>query len=202
MTTAVKVLTRAESQERTRARIVAAATRLFLRDGFGATSLETIGERAGYTRGAVYSNFESKTELGIAVIDWLYTAEQRRLAAAVESAGDPQAKLDALAAWADQTIGDRAWTRLESEVAAASKHDKPYRAAAAARYARLRAGAAEILEEALGEDLGIPTELLATAMVGLSLGIGVQRAADPKVKGSAMSDFLQAVLPVREALAS
>lgn len=197
-----KVLTRAESQERTRAQIVAAATRLFLRAGFGATSLEAIGEAAGYTRGAVYSNFQSKTELGIAVIDDLHDREQRRLAAALGRAPDPQAKLDALAAWADETVGDRAWTRLETEVAAASKHDEHYRAAAAARYARLRAGAGEIVAEALGDDLGMDPELLATAIVGLSLGIGIQRAADPRIKGSAMSDFLRAIVPASQPVTS
>ncbi len=192
-----KVLSRAESQERTRSRIVDAATRLFLRDGFGSTSLEQIGEEAGYTRGAVYSNFESKTELGITVIDELYASEQRRLAAALARAGDPQGKLDALAAWADETIGDRAWARLETEVAAASRHDEQFRAAAA-RYERLRASAADIAAEALGDDLGIPRELFATAVVGLSLGIGIQRAADPRIRGSVMSDFLTAIVPARQ----
>jgi AcrR family transcriptional regulator len=192
-----RTLTRAESQERTRARIVEAATRLFLRDGFGSTSLERIGEEAGYTRGAVYSNFESKTELGIAAIDELYASEQRRLAAALARAGDPEAKLDALAAWSDETIGDRAWTRLEIEVVAASRDDEQFRAAAA-RYERLRANWADIVAEALGDDLGIPKELFATAVVGLSLGIGLQRAADPRIKGSVMSDFLTAIVPARE----
>jgi AcrR family transcriptional regulator len=189
-----KVLTRAESQEQTRARIVGAATRLFLSDGFGSTSLERIGEEAGYTRGAVYSNFESKAELGIAVIDELYAREQRRLADTLARAGDPQARLDALAAWADETIGDRDWARLETEVAAASRGDEQFQAAAA-RYARLRASAAEIAADAFGDTLGIPTELFATAIVGLSLGIGIQRAADPRIKGSVMSDFLTAIAP-------
>ncbi len=73
-------LTRAESQARTRALIVDAATRLFLRDGFQVNSLEQIGEDAGFTRGAVYSNLPSKTAMGIAVIDELY----ERMARAVE----------------------------------------------------------------------------------------------------------------------
>ena len=197
-----KVLTRAESQERTRARIVDSATLLFLRDGFRVTSLERIGEEAGFTRGAVYSNFASKTELGIAVIDDLHTREERRLADALSRAADPQAKLDALATWADETIGNRAWTQLEIEVAAAGGFDERYRAAAAARYERLRAGAAEIIRDAFGEGFGIETDLLATAVLGLSLGIGVQRAVDPRIKGSALSDFLRALLPVSQPVAS
>src|SRR5436190_2870614 len=119
-----RVLTRAESQERTRERIIDAATRLFLHHGFGATSLERIGDEAGFTRGAVYSNFESKTELGIAVIDELHAREERRLSRLLASAGDPQAQLDALATWADETIGNRAWTQLEIEVASAGAFDE------------------------------------------------------------------------------
>ena len=190
-----RVLTRAESQERTRARIVDAATRLFLRDGFKATSLEGIGEEAGFTRGAVYSNFESKTELGIAVIDELHAREERRLAEDLAAAGDPQAQLDVLASWGDETIGDRAWTRLEIEVAAASGTDERYRDAASARYEHLRTRAADIVSGALGEDIGIDADLLATAIVALTLGLGVQRAADPQVKGSVVSDFLRAIVP-------
>ena len=197
-----RVLTRAESQERTRGRIVDAATRLFLRDGFGTTSLERIGEEAGYTRGAVYSNFESKTELGIAVIDELYAREERRLSELLAGAGDSQGQLDALAAWGDETIGDQAWTRLETEIAAASSHDDRYRTAAAARYARLRARAAEIVAGAFGEELGMDTDLLATALVGLTLGIGVQHAADPDIRGSVLSDFLRALMPASPSEAS
>jgi AcrR family transcriptional regulator len=190
-----RVLTRAESQERTHARIVDAASRLFLADGFAATSLEDIGEEAGFTRGAVYSNFASKTELGIAVMDELYAREERRLAEDLATAGDAQAQLDVLAAWGDERIGDRAWARLEIEVGAASGGDERYRDAAAARYERLRARAAQIFSAAMGDDIGIDPDVLATALVALTLGLGVQRAADPRVRGSVMSDFLRAIAP-------
>ena len=78
-------LTRAESQARTRQLIIQAATRLFLREGFQTTSLEQIGEEAGFTRGAVYSNFPSKTAMGIAVIDELYAREAERLGEALSA---------------------------------------------------------------------------------------------------------------------
>jgi AcrR family transcriptional regulator len=61
-------LTRDESKARTRSELLRAANRLFLRDGFVATSLAAIAEEAGLTKGAVYSNFESKEDLFIAVL--------------------------------------------------------------------------------------------------------------------------------------
>jgi AcrR family transcriptional regulator len=189
----VKRLTRAESQERTRAAVVRAATLLFLRNGFGVTSLEQVAEAAGFTRGAVYSNFDGKTAIGIAVIDELYAREERRVSAVLEALreADTDAWFDALSAWADRTIGDPEWTRLEIEIAASSAHDESYRAATAGRYARQRALCAQLIEDRFGDLGGIDTEALATAIIGMALGIGAQRAADPDVPGSTWSEVLR-----------
>ncbi len=196
MTTATRRLTRAESQERTRTRIVEAGTRLFLEQGFRVTSLEQIGEAAGFTRGAVYSNFAGKTAIGIAVIDALYAREERRLRDALDQLPDDDvaAGFTALAEWADKTLGDPAWTRLEIEVAASSAHDEEQRAATAARYARMRASAAEFAQERFGDSLPLDKDVLAVAIIGLGLGIGLQRSAEPTIPGSVWSDALRALL--------
>jgi AcrR family transcriptional regulator len=193
-TTKPKRLTRAESRERTRMRIIDAATVLFLRGGFHATSLEQVAEEAGYTVGAVYSNFESKAAMGVAVIDELYTCEEQRLIASLAQVpeGDVAGAFEALAAWADGTIGDPDWTRLEIETFSA--HDESYRAATAARHARLRARCRELIAGRLLGDSPADPDLLATAMVGLALGIGLQRAADPSIPGSAWSEAVRALV--------
>src|SRR5438128_10978328 len=178
-------LTRAESQARTRALIVEAATRLFLRDGFQVTSLEQIGEEAGFTRGAVYSNFPSKTAMGIAVIDELYEREARRLEAALEEADDLDGWFDALAVWAEQTIGDPQWTRLEIELAAFSAHDESYRAATAERYERMRGRWAALFTSRIGERLPMDSGALSTVALPLGLGTCAQRAVHPDLAESA-----------------
>lgn len=61
-------LTREESKARTRSELLKAASRLFLRKGFVATSLTDIAEEAALTKGAVYSNFESKEDLFLALL--------------------------------------------------------------------------------------------------------------------------------------
>ncbi|MFB7619096.1 TetR/AcrR family transcriptional regulator [Kitasatospora sp. NPDC056181] len=53
----------------TRARILAAASDLFLTAGYGRTSIEDICGAAGYTRGAFYSNFATKEDLLLALFD-------------------------------------------------------------------------------------------------------------------------------------
>jgi AcrR family transcriptional regulator len=62
-------LTRADRQAQTRDELVDAADRLFTRTGFHATSVDAVAGAAGYTKGAVYSNFESKEDLFFAVYE-------------------------------------------------------------------------------------------------------------------------------------
>jgi TetR/AcrR family transcriptional regulator, transcriptional repressor of aconitase len=63
-----KRLTREESRAQTRATLIAVGRRHFLRDGLGGAVAEKIAEDAGYSRGALYSNFDGKEELFLAVI--------------------------------------------------------------------------------------------------------------------------------------
>ena len=56
-------LTREQSKDQTRQRLLDAAQAIFMKKGFVAASVEDIAEAAGYTRGAFYSNFRSKPEL-------------------------------------------------------------------------------------------------------------------------------------------
>ena len=51
------------SRERTRGKLLDAAAQVFAEVGLDAASVEAICDRAGFTRGAFYSNFETKDEL-------------------------------------------------------------------------------------------------------------------------------------------
>ncbi|MBN9195289.1 MAG: helix-turn-helix transcriptional regulator [Microbacterium sp.] len=68
-----KVATR--SRENTRARLLDAAFEVFAEVGLDAASVEAICERAGFTRGAFYSNFDSKDELFLELVTGV--AEQK-----------------------------------------------------------------------------------------------------------------------------
>src|ERR1700722_11317142 len=60
---------RAEKKQVTRARLLDAAQRVFASRGFAEASLDEIAEVAGLTKGAVYSNFDKKLDLLLAVLD-------------------------------------------------------------------------------------------------------------------------------------
>ncbi|GAA4511845.1 TetR/AcrR family transcriptional regulator [Actinoallomurus oryzae] len=61
-------LTRAETQERNRAKVLAAAREEFAERGYRDAKVDRIAERAELTRGAVYSNFPGKRALYFAVL--------------------------------------------------------------------------------------------------------------------------------------
>ncbi|WP_066586005.1 TetR/AcrR family transcriptional regulator [Cellulomonas timonensis] len=61
--------TRGERQQQTRSALIDAARTVFARDGYHRARLEAIAHEAGYSKGAVYSNFDGKAALFLAVID-------------------------------------------------------------------------------------------------------------------------------------
>ena len=62
-------LTRVEQRLRNRALVLAAARRMFLASGYHGASLEQIADEAGFSKGVVYSQFESKADLFLALLE-------------------------------------------------------------------------------------------------------------------------------------
>src|ERR1700735_2496934 len=62
-------LSRAEQSDRNRAELFAAARRVFLARGYHAASLEQIADEAGFSKGVVYSRFDSKADMFLALLD-------------------------------------------------------------------------------------------------------------------------------------
>jgi TetR/AcrR family transcriptional repressor of nem operon len=65
------------NSERTRERLLQAASREMYRSGFQSASLEAILAAAGVTKGALYYHFESKEALGYAVVEEVIAPDVR-----------------------------------------------------------------------------------------------------------------------------
>ena len=65
----VQPLTPERRRELTRSALVEAAADVFAKRGFDGASLEEIAETAGFSRGAIYSNFGNKEDLMLAVVE-------------------------------------------------------------------------------------------------------------------------------------
>ena len=72
-TKGAKASPRPRAPDETKAALVAAAARLFLRDGLDVPSLDAICEEAGKTRGAFYVHFRSREDLVAAVVELALT---------------------------------------------------------------------------------------------------------------------------------
>ncbi|MDR0842940.1 MAG: TetR/AcrR family transcriptional regulator [Acidobacteriota bacterium] len=91
-----------ERVEMTREKMLAAARKIFVRDGFDAARLEDIATDAGYTRGAFYANFRNKEDLFVAVAQRQIETYNAMALAAVQSKCGVQEKTEELL----QRMGD------------------------------------------------------------------------------------------------
>ena len=104
------------SRANTRARLLEGAREVFAEQGFGGASVADICNRAGFTRGAFYSNFASTEELFLGLWDSQATAIVARVGHAVEAvrgADDPVAAASEVLG--QLPIYDRDWFLLNTE---------------------------------------------------------------------------------------
>jgi AcrR family transcriptional regulator len=89
--------TQAERSARSRSALLESAARGLSRYGYGNLVLEQVAREAGYTRGALYHQFDDKEDLALAVLEWVNETWWREVGAPVEQEPDPVAALIALA---------------------------------------------------------------------------------------------------------
>lgn len=84
---------RAKRGGATRHRILDAATKLFLKDGYSQTSLDKVAEQAGTTKPTVYSHFQSKRGLFDAVVSQNAQKRLELLGDSLDPTNDPESDL-------------------------------------------------------------------------------------------------------------
>src|SRR5919109_4565270 len=89
--------TQAERSARSRGALLEAAARGLSRYGYGHLRLEEVAREAGYTRGALYHQFKDKSELALAVIEWVNETWRREVGDPADREPDPVASLTTLA---------------------------------------------------------------------------------------------------------
>lgn len=182
--------TRAEAQAETRAQLVATAKQMFFEDGYHPTSLEKVADAAGYSKGAVYSNFRNKDELCTAVLD---EVRAERLGEVIEMMARPDtpARIEALRDWAERVIGDPGWTTLEVEFAVHARRTEQLRTELAGRLDGILQMLTAAVESADAPDLKMPGRETATVMLALGVGLGLLRSVDPATPVDGLIDALR-----------
>jgi len=107
-------------RENTRARLLEAAFDVFADVGLDAASVEAVCERAGFTRGAFYSNFESKDEL---FLELMTSVSDRKLATITgrvkritSGEAEPATPADVVQSLVDAALDTRQGVMLMSEI--------------------------------------------------------------------------------------
>jgi AcrR family transcriptional regulator len=165
---------------------------MFFEDGYYPTSLEKVADAAGYSKGAVYSNFRNKDELCTTVLD---EVRAQRIGEVVEmmAQADTPARIEALRDWAERVIGDPGWTTLEVEFAVHARRNAELRSELAGRVDAILQMLATAAESAENADLKMPGRETATAMLALGIGLGLLRSIDPAIPVNGLIDTLRLV---------
>jgi AcrR family transcriptional regulator len=176
-------MTRAEQQQRTREGVLSAADRLFVERGFHATSVDQIAQAAGYTKGAVYSNFAAKEDVFFAVYERRMERAVRELERTLAASPDPAAWIESVIADTSRRRGrDDRWLSTFFEFWAHVIRRPALRERFAAIHARLEGPFVAALERHADDHrarLAIEPRQVHLAMTAMSLGLTLERLVRP-----------------------
>jgi AcrR family transcriptional regulator len=168
--------------ERNREAVLGAARRVFLDKGYAGATLEAIAEEAGFSRGVMYSQFESKADLFLTLLE-------RRMEERAEQSGPVLAEYageEGLRKLLEQAhedwLTEAAWARVLVEFRALASHDPSLNARYAAAHAQTVDGLASGLERLCaksGLQPRVPPTVMAEFLLALASGLTLERAANP-----------------------
>jgi AcrR family transcriptional regulator len=172
-------------QERTgitRARLIQSAEKVFARDGFEAAKLEEIAKDAGYTRGAVYANFDSKEDLFLALLEREISSRIAALEREMDKVHEPDAKLRVMREFFMTKTLDRRWCLLSLEFKLfAVRHPevKQRLAAMHRRFVAPRVGFLDEIMRALGRELPASAHATGVSLAALGNSLNLEHMLDP-----------------------
>jgi AcrR family transcriptional regulator len=159
--------------ETTRRALLAAARRIFARDGFEAARLEDVAAATGHTRGAFYAHFRSKEDLFFAIFEQeaeVRVEQIRTVMACCETAAE---RLAALREFFVSRIADRRWAMLMVEFKLFAVRRPSLRARLAANHRKIRASMK--IEDIIGDC----DDLKKVAFEAVLAGFSLEHAYDP-----------------------
>ena len=166
-------LTRAEQREQTRGCLVEAAAKVFTRRGYDKASLDEVAEEAGFTKGAVYSNFKGKEDLFLATIDAHFEERLKSIKRVLEEEPDEQGTAHAAGMdFMNKLNADPEYFALFFEFWAYAQRNPAVKKKFLPRVQRFRSALAELLPD--------QSEQVAAMLIAMAAGVAMERELDPK----------------------
>jgi AcrR family transcriptional regulator len=197
---AFEPLTPERRRAMTRQHLLDAAAIVFAREGFHGATLDEVAATAGFTKGAVYSNFKSKDELFLALLD---DRIERQFAVASEVLDAGSHELSEQMPRIRELLRsgaffwEESWTTLYLEFVVYSRRNPEAAAKLAASAQRTRAFVTQMMETEyalVGTRARYPTEHLAEISLALISGLGVDQIVDPSSVTDATIDTVLSFL--------
>ncbi|RZT86792.1 TetR family transcriptional regulator [Pseudonocardia sediminis] len=186
---------RRPTRAQTRQKVLDAALEVFGELGIQGGSLDAVAEAGQLSKGAIYSNFASKTELVLALVQ---ENTLNRVGLGLEAVSHADGPVDALtmlsAAMTRALKGDQVRHRLVAELYILAHRDPQLAEALKVSRAEARAMGAETLRQGaalLGITLPMPAEHLIVVLIGLHNGLAMEYGIDD---GSVPDDLFASVL--------
>jgi AcrR family transcriptional regulator len=179
---AIEPLTPERRRERTRRHLIDAAGVVFGQRGYHGASLDEVAALAGFTKGAVYSNFKSKEDLFVAVLEQQVQAQLAQVEALLADHRRPAEVDYAVMRELLTPQYEINWTVLYLEFVLYSLRN-PAAQAKVAAYRRRTRDAVERMVEQTWATQDFEPELSARAVATITLalfgGIDLDRLVDP-----------------------
>jgi AcrR family transcriptional regulator len=175
-------LSRKESQQQTRARLLQAAAQVFSRRGFYAASIDDVAAEAGFSKGAVYSNFASKEDLFLALVEQRFESDARDF----ENIGhflDYHPEPGEVSEYTQAIAADRTWNLLVIEFFLYAVRDETLRQKMSSHLRKLHDQMTARLRETLaaqGRTPAIPLEQLPMVISALGVGLSIMYYVAPE----------------------
>ena len=191
-------LTREESRERTREHLLEAARVAVARNGYDGTSIADIAEAAGFSKGAFFSNYESKEAL---LLELLRRHKEQdiatlgRILAEAEGGKDAASALDR---YLEGLGADGDWVRLDIELQLHAARNPAFAVDYDALQSRTRSGVAHLIAalfQRAGRQPPVSPGDMADLFVALVHGFVLQRARDP---GAAVKLVFESLMAAAE----
>ena len=186
-------------REDVRTEVLRAAREVFAESGYQRASLEAIARRAGFSKGAVYSNFESKDDLFLALLEPEADQMAGLLAGIIQTSGNIDADIAALAELISALTISSPATLLFAEFRAHAARDPQL----AARLAEIRSSIIAHVSELLVEELaGMNATLVvapidaATLLLALINGLTLEHVGveGPSVATDSLATLLRGLV--------
>lgn len=178
------LLSRADSKALTRKRILETARRVFEREGFHGASLNQVAREAGFTKGAVYSAFDSKADLFLTLLAARAAARQQAFEAIAGQATSAETFVaEVTGRFARSVAHERGWWAAVIEFATFVARDETLRRRYAEHHDASRQTLARTLQDwsvRTGEQLAIDPLQLATASLALGNGLTLEWLLSPE----------------------